>query len=322
MNETEVLDWLARQRPPVRRKGTLDRGEVARAMTAYFHNAQSLFDESLILYGANRKARACALCVLALEELAKIPLLADTFLRFEHGADQDAWAKYWESGGNHKKKQETILAYGQIIRRQFDGEPMFSKKHYRFYAPDNLFAYLDALKQRNLYVDIRQDGVHAPYNDPKLLDVLDFLLTFGQERADSFRSWHVTTRRSTDLLNLAGGRTPTSNWTTSYSIEEVGADILYQANSLSVSEVPDYEHFIGFMGSYKRFVSESDLRQSLLKLADNMRERVAINLPSFRARSLGVLKILLRLTISDTLFGSSFTEELRKALLEKHADRE
>src|SRR3979490_3172915 len=106
MNETEVLDWLARQRPPVRRKGTLDRDEVARAMTAYFHNAQSLFDESLILYGANRKARACALCGVALEELAKIPLLADTFLRFEYGADQDAWAKYWESGGDHKKKQE------------------------------------------------------------------------------------------------------------------------------------------------------------------------------------------------------------------------
>jgi AbiV family abortive infection protein len=47
-------------------------------MTAYFQNAQSLFDEVLILPKAARIPRACALCILGLEELAKIPLLHKT----------------------------------------------------------------------------------------------------------------------------------------------------------------------------------------------------------------------------------------------------
>jgi hypothetical protein len=50
-------------------------------------------------------------------------MLVNTFLRFEHGVDREAWQAYWKSGGWHRAKLELILSYGQLIRSLFEGDP-------------------------------------------------------------------------------------------------------------------------------------------------------------------------------------------------------
>ena len=196
---------------------------------------------------------------------------------------------------------------------------MFAKRLYRVYAPDTLFARLDSLKQSNLYVDIREDGVHAPTDDQNLKRSLDFLLVFGQERADSFRSWHVTTKRSSDELEVALGRRALANWTSSYTIQEVEGDILYHASSLSASQVPDYYTFRDFVREYRKKPSKDYFEQALLHLAVAVRGRLIAtsDLSLYYARSIGLLKMLVGLTDPDTLLGRSFSRKLRETLLKK-----
>jgi hypothetical protein len=50
-------------------------------VTTYVNNANSLFDEALLLHAYNKTPRAAALTVLGLEELAKAPMLTNTFVR-------------------------------------------------------------------------------------------------------------------------------------------------------------------------------------------------------------------------------------------------
>lgn len=317
MIEEEIIAWLSQARTPIRRDGVMSSSEVAEAVTAYLGNGLSLFEDALLLCKNGRVSRAAALVVLGLEEVGKVPLLVNAFLRFEHGVDKEAWKAYWKSGGSHKAKQALILGYGKIIRDQVDGDPVFSRRLYRHYAPENVLEALDAFKQSNFYVDLRQDGIHAPGNDDGTLAALDYLLTFGQERADSFCAWHVSARRSADQLDVALGRKSVARWTTHYAVPEVRADILYQAAALSASHVPDYGTFYDFMAQYKAKVSEKHFKEALISLAGLLKERVdgTVALPLYYARYLNAFKLMIGLSDQKQVLGASFGKKLRELLL-------
>jgi AbiV family abortive infection protein len=253
--------------------------------------------------------------VLGLEELAKTPMLVNTFLRFEHGVDREAWQTYWKSGGWHRAKQELILSYGQVIRSLFDGDPVHGKYLYRYYAPESVLERLDSFKQSNLYVDLRRDGVNAPSGDANTRDALDYLMTFGQERADSFASWHATEARSRDYLELALGRASPEKWTSHHDATEIRADILYQATALGASQVPNYATFNDYVQQYRSKVSEELLEEAILSLCDSMRARIerSKSLSFFYARYLNAFKLLLglsQLRIVGTEFGGQIEERL------------
>lgn len=317
MTEEEIIAWLAQARTPIRRDGVMSRDEVAEAVTAYLGNGLGLFEEALLLCQSGRVSRAAALIVLGLEEVGKVPLLINTFLRFEHGADKEAWKAYWKSGGSHKTKQALILGYGKVIREQFEGDPVFSRRLYRHYAPENVMEALDAFKQSNFYVDLRQDGIQTPTNDNRTLAALDYLLAFGQERADSFCSWHVTARRSVDYLDVALGRKSVARWTTHYAVPEVRADMLYQATGLSSSHVPDYATFGDFMAQYKTKVSEKHFKQALMSLAELLKNRVGQTeaLPLYYGRYLNAFKLMIGLSDQKQILGASFGRKLQELLL-------
>lgn len=319
MTEEEITTWLAQARAPIRRDGVMSRDEVAEAVTAYLSNGLGLFEEALLLCQGSRIARAAALVVLGLEEVGKVPMLINTFLRFEHGVDREAWKTYWKSGGSHKTKQALILGYGKVIREQFDSDPVFSRRLYRYYASENVLEALDAFKQSNFYVDLRQDGIHAPTNDDRTLAALDYLLTFGQERADSFCSWHVSTRRSVDYLEVALGRKSAVRWTSHYSVPEVRADMLYQATALSASRVPDYATFCDFMAQYKKKVSEKHFKEALISLTEILNNRVnqTKEIPLYYARYLNAYKLIISLSDQKQVLGASFGRKLQKLLLPK-----
>ncbi|MGV3548986.1 AbiV family abortive infection protein [Rhizobium sp.] len=321
MTEEEIVAWLTRNRPPIRREGVMSQGEVAAAVTAYLANGLSLLEESLLLSQHGRQARAASLVILGLEEIAKVPLLVNTFLSFEHGVDKEAWKAYWKSGGSHRTKQALILGYGNIIRGKIEGDPVSSRRLYRNFAPESVLEAMDTFKQSNFYVDLRKDGIHAPIDDEKTLASFDYLLAFGQERGDSFCSWHVSARRSLDFLDLALGRKTVSRWTSHYSVPEVRADILYQMMALSASIIPDYSTFFDFMEQYKKKVSDKHLKEALLTLAQNVRSRVdhTVALPISHTRHLNALKLLIGLSKGmlerKHLLGTTFSKKLESVLL-------
>ena len=305
---------------PIRRDGVLSRDEVAEAVTAYLGNGLDLFEEALLLCAHKKVPRAAALAVLGLEEIAKIPLIVNKFLRFEHGVEKHAWKAYWKTGGSHKTKQALILAYpGQIVRNVFDGDPMHGRRLYRYYAPEKALETLDAFKQSNFYVDLRDDGVHAPAGDEGNCGALDYLLTFGQERADSFSAWHISARRSADFLELALGHKPVARWTAHYAVPEVRADILYEAAALSASHVPDYMTFCDFAEQYRKKVSEKHFKKALLSLAMLLKDRVerSASLPNYYARYLNAFKLMIRLTDERKIVGASFGKLMRETLLSR-----
>lgn len=321
MTEEETIEWLSRSRAPVRREGNLTVEVVAQATSAYLKNANALFDEALLLYAHERIPRGAALAVLGLEELAKTPMLVNTFLRFEKGVDPEAWQTYWKSGGWHRAKQELILSYGQVIRPLFDGDPVHEKYLYRYYAPESVLERLDSFKQSSLYVDLRQDGVHAPSGDGNTRDALDYLMTFGQERADSFASWHATEARSRDYLELALGRASPEKWTSHHDATEIRADILYQAAALSASQIPNYATFNDYIQQYRSKVSEDLFEEAILSLCDSMRARIerSKSLSLFYARYLNAFKLLLglsQLAVADTEFGKRIKDRLLPSRVE------
>lgn len=321
MTEDDIASWLSRKPAPVRRDGVLTKAEVAAATTAYLNNGLSLFDDALFLAAGDRVPRAAALTVLGLEEIAKIPLLVNTFLRYEHGVDSEAWKAYWKAGGAHKKKQELILGYGQIIREVMDGDPVHNRRLYRHYAPEAMLENLDGFKQSNFYVDLRQDGIHAPGSEQQAVCAFDYLLAFGQERADSFCSWHISETRSLDYLDMALGQNNRKRWTTSYRVDEVRADLLYQAVAVSASHVPNYAVFYDYAEHYKQKVAEDRFKEALLLLGASLHRRVKASepLPLYYARYLGAFKLMIGLSQQERLLGKSFGGKLRRILLPQEA---
>jgi AbiV family abortive infection protein len=322
MTEEETIAWLLQPRAPILRHGALSRDKVAEAVTAYLANGLDLFEEALLLCAHKKVPMAAALAVLGLEEIAKIPQIVNTFLRFEHGVEKDAWTTYWKTGGSHKAKQALILAYGQKIRKAFDRDPFFGRRLYRYYAPEKILETLDAFKQSNFYVDLRQDGVHSPAGDDRNRAALDYLLTFGQERADSFCAWHVSARRSADYLERGLGRRPDEwwTWTAHYAMLEVRADILYEVVALSASYVPDYMTFYSFAEQYREKVSDEYFRAALRSLATLLRDRVERfaslppSLPLYFARYMNAVKLMSGLTHQEEIVGTSFGKELQEIL--------
>jgi AbiV family abortive infection protein len=321
MTEDEIIAWLSQPLARIVRDRVLSRGEVAEVVTAYLGNGLDLFEEALLLSTHQKISRAAALAVLGLEEIAKIPRIVDTFLRFEHGVE-DAWTAYWKTGGKpggvHKAKQAAILAYGQLIQEK--------DYLYRYNRPKNIVETLDTFKQSNFYVDLRQDGVHAPADDQWNRGALDYLLTFGQERADSFCGWHISVRRSVDYLR----RRPVDQWTTHYALLEVRADILYQVAALSAARVPDYVTFCDFAEQYEQKIPNDMFQEALLSLATLLKSRVRQSsnvLPLYYARYDNAFKLMVCLAdprmipnqreIVDRRFG----EKLRETLLSHDTER-
>jgi AbiV family abortive infection protein len=323
MTDEDTIAWLSQPRAPILRDGVLSQDQVAEAVTAYLRNGLDLFEEALLLCAHKKVPRAAALAVLGLEEIGKIARIVDTFLQFEHGVERDAWTTYWKSGGSHRAKQARILAYGQSIRNVFEGDSIiFDRRLYRYYAQEEILDRLDGFKQSNFYVDLRQDGVHAPTGDEGNLAALDYLLTFGQERADSFCRSHISVRRSADFLEIGLGRRPNEwwTWTTHYAMPEVRADILYQVVLLSAANVPDYMTFYSFAEQCRKKVSDKYFKEALLSLATLLRDRVQRcaslppSLPRYFARYMNARKLMSGLTHQEKIVGKSFGEKLRETL--------
>lgn len=177
------------------RRGPLSDDEIVAGMHFCYCNACDLFDDAKILLDAGRSARALGICVLCLEELAKIPLLSNAvFLR---GKDASVWRRFWDALSSHKLKQDIWSVYGKTFlpesRRQ---------KYYSRLYPTSMPS-LEKMKQMSFYVDFFEKG---PVRPTVLFrgkdDFINYVFQMSADRLKAFHPLHSTLRRSRKVLEM------------------------------------------------------------------------------------------------------------------------
>lgn len=236
---------------------------VADGITTTYRNARHLLDDARLLAEHERVARATALTVLALEELSKIPDFHDSARKAAIvSASGDAeWKQFWGSYTRHGAKLKRILSYGELIREGYKSGDYFNPTPYKHQLPDSIAASLNLLKQRCLYVD-HFDGQFVSLDEADehnatffsgLAGIVDLLFAVAEERADSYRAWHLTMARTKELLDLTG---PARAFQAPFREVRRGerelqipdglaADLLYIANRATSHETVTYHYEFG-----------------------------------------------------------------------------
>jgi AbiV family abortive infection protein len=284
-------------------------------MTACYSNAASLLEDARLLAKFERLSRSAALTVLSMEELAKVTDIHDTFVRTIIHPPQDSWGAFWERFIRHKPKQRSISKYGESLAANVSLDNLFfsNPSPYTHYLTDSSPGYLDALKQRSLYVDFMDDAFQCPGSSHGIDQILDWLFAFVEERIDSFASWHVSENRSLALLEhkieflraLSQTRTKEEGdkvvedfggkafRPTQATHSEIRADVRYRLVKYSSSFVPDYLTFRGSCTNVLARVDIDTVASVVVEEAAQLRSRLEIEALKFSAvRSYKMLKLL------------------------------
>lgn len=182
-----------KQRKPLKKE------QVATLMHFCYCNARDLYDEAVLLRDNGKYARALTLCVLAFEELAKMPIaLNAVFFREDDAA---AWAGFWRTFNSHEYKQRAAAAYGKHgAMRAVDPE-----RWGRFYStqiPDGM--PLHELKLASMYVDC-YDGTairpNAVFTDNT--GALPLVFEVVKNRLEAWKPLHSTPELSARFVEAA-----------------------------------------------------------------------------------------------------------------------
>ncbi len=288
---------------------------AAKGMTACYLNASALLEEARVLVKFEKLSRAAALAVLSMEELAKVTDIHDTFVKTIAHPPQDSWEAFWKRFFSHKPKQRSISKYGESLAGNASLDDLFfsNPSPYTHYLTDTSSGHLDALKQRSLYVDFVDDAFQSPGSSQGIVEVLDWLFAFVEERVDSFASWHVTAERSLEFLEhhveclraLFQTRTREEGQRVLQNLRdepfcpgqrthaEICADVRYRLVKYSSSFVPDY---LTFRASCKDVLARVDTGAAASVVRDeaaDLRGRLEVAPLNFSAlRAYKMLKLL------------------------------
>jgi AbiV family abortive infection protein len=181
------------------RTGQLSVDEIGRGMHKNFKNATELIEDADLLL-EHRPERAISLAVLALEEIAKIILLANAAAR---AAKTPVTWKEIEDDLNlrsHKHKQAVFAVYGSAILDKLasvEGKGTY----YEQMVPGGLGPLLDYMKQLGFYVDIANGQFISPAEfGADNSEWASWLIAVAKERLITFEPLHGTEERS---LNFA-----------------------------------------------------------------------------------------------------------------------
>ena len=301
---------------------------VAAGITTTYRNARHLLDDARLLAENDRTARATALTILALEELSKIPDFHDGARKAAAGsasAEQE-WKEFWGSYTRHGAKLKRILSYGELIREGYKSGDYFNPTPYKHQLPESMGACLNLLKQRCLYVDhFGGDFISLDEADernaaffPGLAAIVDLLFAVAEERADSYRAWHLNVARTKELLDLTG---PTRGFQATFREVRRGelecqipdgfaADLLYIANRATSHETVTYHFEFGEEAAHALNDAGAQLGQSALQMVlvelDRRMSRATLLLS--RDRAFRMARFLIKVAIST---GTGALEEIK-----------
>jgi AbiV family abortive infection protein len=184
------------------RTGQLSVDEIGRGMHKSYRNARHLVEDAETLL-EKRPGRAISLAVLALEETAKVILLADAAIRAVNGPVN--WTTIQEELKlrSHQHKQATLAAYGRSLLDKFASDDG-SETYYENQLPTGIPPLLDLIKQFGFYVD----AAEGQFIDPDEFgrensDWAEWLITAAKERIQSLEALHGTEQRSITIARRA-----------------------------------------------------------------------------------------------------------------------
>jgi AbiV family abortive infection protein len=284
----------------------LRRDEVVAGLTQIHLNARDLLEDVRVLSAAGRFPRAGALAVLALEELAKVPVLFEAAI-VQHRGRRDFWLEFWKDYKNHATKQKRIADYARGLRTAGDG--FVNEGPYAHYLPDELGRILDIYKQRNFYVDFWGDSFMRPGEVEEMPNgSVDQLLLLAEERSDSFERLHGTEARSAAFLdaatiaakNVQSGERPRLEMSLEDMLNVASAeDVRRELHSLiahrSSADVPDYAS-VRSVGTEIADICAADVIQEAIQNEGEIlarRMRLAEVLPASANRAFAMFKLLL-----------------------------
>lgn len=176
-------------------KGALTKEQIAIGMHFCYCNASDLFQDASILLKNHKFARAFGLCVLCLEELAKIPLLCNGVLLKGKGAA--VWVKFWNALSSHKLKQNIWSVYGKTFLPEARKE-----RYYKYSYPKTLPA-LEKLKQLSFYVDFFcGNAVRPQILFGRWKGLVGLVFRMAEDRLEAFRPLHSKPALSSRVVEL------------------------------------------------------------------------------------------------------------------------
>jgi len=214
----------------------LAQAEIGRGAHLCWSNAVSLLADVRLLVAGARPARSLSLTVLALEELAKPPMLFGV----DPSDEAKRWAKFWkEEFSRHSLKQKVIGKYGDFLTSI--GHEIYG---FRLSAPT--VAALEALKQWGFYVDCIEGAFQSPEDfAANLSEIVDLLFAVAEERPDRFGQFHASPEQSSWAYERRLKATRIGEfWPPPIRSEiELRAYLLSVASQYSLSNPPNYAAF-------------------------------------------------------------------------------
>lgn len=285
--------------------------QVAEGIAACYRNSKSLLIDAALLAANGSQPRALSFTVLALEELAKVPDLHEQYLNPTTRNDAQAWAEFWGRFIQHKPKQKRIAGYGDTFAptadRSNEENPDWSP--FEHFLDAELVTLLDTVKQRGFYVDHAPPRFVSPAPSEDVAQAFSILYGFAQERIYAFGTWHVTTQRSLDFLAtcvsaLDSGSaeadrasellTTFSGWASTFTTEELVADLYRALSYYSASSVPDYLYCLTICKNIFDHLSPSDRVVTLQRIAADLKDSYKCPFsPQAAGRALKMYKLAL-----------------------------
>ncbi len=210
MNPQEFVDQFNKA-PPA------SAADLAKGMHLCYKNGAALLAEARTLRDSS-PGRALALAILALEEIAKIFVLAEFVSRTLAGPIPGEEIR--KALRSHRVKQLVFALYGTHVK-----SPILS---YETEIPAGLVPLLDRFKQLSLYVDLTTHGFLDPGEFGRdNIEWVDWLIAAVTERLDSLYELHSTEEASTvvvqsmlDLLRKAASAVRTAGGLESSQAED------------------------------------------------------------------------------------------------------
>ena len=156
--------------------------QIAVGLHLCFRNAEALRMEAQLLHDNDFNARGCALLILSLEELGKIPILFEGLRFRREGADPK---KFWRQLHYHTNKQAVWAVYGRHLIAANAPDAIYFKSK----LPEDIGNGLDILKQKCFYTDFDNGQFEDPvtFANP---DLWKWLVSLLDDRLTSFRALH------------------------------------------------------------------------------------------------------------------------------------
>ena len=180
----------------LKQRKVLTKEQIATLMHFCYCNARDLYEEAVLLRDNKKYARAMTLCVLAFEELAKMPIALNAV--FFSPDDEAVWDGFWQTFNSHEYKQKAAKNYGKHSPMKI----VDPKRWARFNSaqiPDEM--PLNELKLASMYVDC-YDGTAMRPNSVFIEDkgVLPLIFEVVKNRIDGWSQFHSTPELSASFV--------------------------------------------------------------------------------------------------------------------------